>query len=106
MIAFVAPGYLLRDIRRVDVERVWQDVGEDRLCTEPRHRASRREERKTRNDHLVSGPHLQRHERKQQRVAARGATDRVVDAAALGDGLFQGLAGRALHKGARNRTPR
>ena len=74
---------------RVDVERPRLDVGEDGPGPQPRHGAGGGEEREARQDHLVSGPDPQRHQRQQQGIAPRGAAHSMFGLAILGQVLFQ-----------------
>ena len=65
------------------------DVREDRHGAQARDGAGRREERVAREDHLVAGADVERHEREQERVAAGCARDRVGHAEGTGQFVFQ-----------------
>ena len=93
------------DQRRIDVECGRIDVDEDRLAAQPRHGRGRGKKRVAGQDHFVAGPDVQRHQRQQDRVAARGAGDRVRHVAIRGDRLFQRLAIRPKHEAARCQHP-
>ncbi len=62
---------------RIDVERVGLDVDEHRLRADPGDAAGGREERIGARDHLVAGPDVQRHQRREHRVGAGRQADGV-----------------------------
>ena len=80
---------------RVEVERSRIDVDEDRRRAEARHDTGRGEERVGRGEHEVAAADLQRHERDEQRVGARGDRDGVVDLQVVGHRRLEGVDHRA-----------
>ena len=87
------------DGRRIDVERVRIDVGEDRPGAQPGDGAGGGEEGEAGQDHLVARPDVQGHQRQQQGVAARGTADGVPRLAVVGHALFELLDVRPEHEG-------
>ena len=67
-------------LRGVDVERRLVDIDEHRPRAETGDGAGGREKRVRRRDDLVARLDVERHERQQQRIGARGDGDRVADA--------------------------
>ena len=104
MIALVSLRDFVNHVGRIEIERLGHDIGKHRLRAEPPHGARRREEREARHDHFVARPDAQRHQRQQQRVAARGAADGMLRAAILGHRRFELRTRRAMHKRARPRN--
>ena len=82
----------------VEITGVGIDVHEDGLRPQPDDAADRGVERVGRGDDLVAGPQFDRHQRGQERVAARRDADRVFATAVFGDLHFQSRDFRAQNE--------
>ena len=101
MIAFVAGRQLVQHVGRIEIERFGQDIGKHRLRAQSPHGAGGREEREAWHDHLIARPDTQRKQRKQDRIAARSATNGMFRPTVFGDRRLESCTCRAVHEGAR-----
>ena len=83
------------------IERRRINIDEHRHRTQTPNGARRGEESKARQDHFVTRPDAQRHQRQEHRVAPRCAADRVLCAGVIGDARLQLLHVRPKDKLAR-----
>ena len=86
------------DLAWIEIERLGVDVDEHGRRAEAPDSAGGGEEGEAGQDHFVARADAERHQRQEERVAARGAADRVLDAAILGDGFLELAAGRAVNE--------
>src|SRR5688500_1017102 len=81
----------ISDLRCVEVKGMGIDINEYRSRTEPRHRAHGRKKTIRCGDNLVTRFDSNRHQRKQQSIAARCASDGVFRSAIRGELFFERL---------------